>query len=134
MRDPGENMARSPESTAEMYSCKPYTRNKLILEHAEVIPKRVSAGDEVNQRVRYAFCPYVPAGTVDGKIVRTVYFKGVSLFQDVSNYEFKPGTWTVDAFIIIPSDAQSGVYAIEVVLRYGGEVIRRSDTFTVSSR
>jgi len=134
MRDPGEKLVSSPEKTAETYSCKAHTRSRLFLEHVEVIPNRVSPGDEVNQRIRYAFCPSTPSGMAKGQIIRTVLFRGEAMFQDVTNYEFKPGTWAVDAFIVIPGDAQSGVYAIDVVLRYGRETIRRSNSFMVKGR
>lgn len=134
MRDPGEKMVQSPEKTSSTYSCLPYKRNMLALEEASVIPEMIAPGDEVNQRVRYAMCPYKPSGTIRGKIIRTILFKGTTAFQDVTDYEFKPGTWTVDAFIDVPSQAQDGVYAMEVVLVHGQETIRRSNTFVVKSK
>ena len=135
MRQPGENMVLSPEDTSKIYSCLGYKQTMLFLEEADVIPDRVFPGEEINHRIRYALCPYIPSGTIQGKIIRTVLFKGETVFQDITNYEFKPGTWTVDTFINIPYSAQSGVYAVDVGLTsYSQETIKRSDTFIVKSR
>ncbi len=133
MRKPGEKMVASPENTSKKYSCSPYKQTILVLEKAETIPSKVFPGEEINQRIRYALCPYTPSGTVRGEIIRTVLFKGETAFQDVTNYEFKPGTWTVDVFIEIPYDAQSGIYALEVVLTYSQKTTRESNTFIVKS-
>lgn len=135
MRQPGENMVLSTESTSKNYSCLPYKQTMLILEEADVIPDRVFPGDVINQRIRYALCPYTPSGTIQGKIIRTILFKGETVFQDVTNYEYKPGTWKVDVFIDIPYNARAGVYAVDVDLTSSTqETIRGSDTFIVKSR
>jgi len=133
-REPGEKMVRSPEETAEIYSCQSYRGNKLILEDVEVLPTKVSPGEEIDQRVRYAFCPDIPSGTMKGKIIRTILFKGEKIVERVTDYEFKPGTWAVDVFIVIPDGIQSGVYAFDVVLTYSQETIKGRDTFIVKSR
>jgi len=128
-REPGEKMLRKPGET-----CQPNMGNKLILEDVEVLPTKVSPGEEIDQRVRYAFCPDIPSGTMKGKIIRTILFKGEKIVERVTDYEFKPGTWAVDVFIVIPDGIQSGVYAFDVVLTYSQETIKGRDTFIVKSR
>ena len=56
------------------------------------------------------------------------------MFRDTTNYEFKPGTWTVDVFIGIPKEAVSGVYALDVALRYENQTLKKSNSFMVKSR
>lgn len=132
IRQPGERMVASPDDTTKKYSCLPYRGTKFLLEEIEVIPSRVSPGEEINHRIRYAFCPNKPSGIALGRIARTVLFKGEQVFMDVINYEFKPGTWTVDAFISIPKNAPKGVYAVELTITHDNQSIRNSNSFHVT--
>ncbi len=135
LRQPGENMVASPEDISKIYSCSQYKQTMLFLEDGEVIPKWVFPGEDINHRIRYALCPYIPSGTLKGQIIRTILFKGEAMFKDVTNYEFKPGAWTVDVFIDIPYNAQAGVYAVDVILSSNTqEEIITYDSFIVKSR
>jgi hypothetical protein len=60
-----------------------------------------------------------------------VLYKGVEMFEDVADHEFKAGTWILDAFIQVPDDAKGGVYILEVVLEYGQKTARRTNEFMV---
>jgi hypothetical protein len=131
MRKSGEKMVRTPEKTQEQYSCVPYGRRVFQLEEVQVLPDTVASGREVNQRIRYAFCPATPSETLRGRIIRTVLFKGVEMFRDVADHEFKPGTWTVDVFIGIPKEAQSGTYALDVVVKYSKQTIKETRSLVV---
>ncbi len=132
MRDAGEKLVASPEETRAKYSCR-RNQQQLVLEKVEVLPETIYHGEEINQRIRYAFCPATPSGTVRGKIVRKVLYRGEVAFEDISDQEFKPGTWVVDAFITIPKEAQAGVYALEAVVTWGGETKRESSSFIVKA-
>jgi hypothetical protein len=134
MRKQGEIMVRTPEKTHDKYSCEPYQKIVFQLEEIEILPTVISAGSELNQRIRYAFCPYTPSGTLKGSIVRTVLFKGAQISHDNADYEFKPGTWRIDVFIGIPEDAENGSYAIDTILRYGSETIKKTHSFVVKGR
>ncbi|MGQ0793228.1 MAG: hypothetical protein ACT4NX_03975 [Deltaproteobacteria bacterium] len=131
IRKPGEKMSSSPEDTAKRYACAFGRQNRLIVEEVDAVPDRISAGDEINQRIRYAFCPAKPSGTERGRITRSILYRGQTVFEDTGVYEFKPGTWTVDAFIEVPTQAKSGVYAVEVSISYSQDNIRRSNSFVV---
>ena len=103
----------------------------LRLEETWVLPEAVTPGNEVTHRIRYAFCPAIPSGTFKGSIIRTVLFKGKKLFHTSTDYEFKPGTWIVDAFIGIPKEVKSGAYALEVVLKYADQTTKETKSFIV---
>jgi hypothetical protein len=132
MRAPGEKEVASPENTARKHACSPSTGSKFFLEETVVIPRRVSPGEEINHRIRYAFCPDETSRPLNGKIVRTILFKGDQMFQDTTHYEFKPGTWTVDVFITIPKDELEGIHTMELRVTYDNKVIKRSNTFNVT--
>ena len=134
MRKQGEKMVRTPEQTKEKYACAPSSKTMFRLEEVEVLPAVVTPGKEINQRIRYAYCPLTPSGTLKGRIVRAVLFKGEELYHDTTDYEFKPGTWTVDVFIGIPKEAASGVYALNVTLRYEGQTLKESNSFVVKGQ
>jgi hypothetical protein len=134
MRKQGEKMVRTPEQTKEKYACAPYSKTMFQLEEVEVLPGIVTPGKEINQRIRYAFCPLTPSGTLKGRIIRAVLFKGEELYHDTTDYEFKPGTWTVDVFIGIPKEAVSGVYALNVTLRYADQTLKQSNSFVVKGQ
>jgi hypothetical protein len=131
MRKQGEKMVRTPEQTREKYACAPYSKTMFQLEEVEVLPGVVTPGKEINQRIRYAYCPLTPSGTLKGKIIRAVLFKGEEVYHDTTDHEFKPGTWTVDVFIGIPREAASGVYALDLTLRYAGQTLKESNSFVV---
>src|SRR5262245_48044819 len=96
---PRDRLVLSPSQTQTKYGCSAYTQVMLRLEETWVLPEAVTPGNEVTHRIRYAFCPSIPSGTFKGSILRTVLFKGKKLLQTSTDYEFKPGTWIVDAFV-----------------------------------
>jgi hypothetical protein len=134
MRKPGEKMVAPPEDASRRYSCSTYMKDKLVIEEIDVIPDRINAGDEINQRIRYGLCPNPPSGTMNGKIVRTVLFNGETQFEDITYYAFKPGTWTIDAFIQVPRDVDEGMYDVEVVVTYGSKTVRSVESFLVKKK
>ena len=133
-RKQGDKMVRTPEKTKEKYACVPYKKRMLKLEEVQILPDTVTPGKEINQRIQYAFCPFVPSETLKGSITRSVLFKGNEMFRDTTAYEFKPGTWTVDVFIGIPKEATGGVYALNIALQYGNETLKESNSFTVKGQ
>lgn len=133
-RKSGERLAASPDDTVKAHSCEPGKENALFLELSEVLPERVKPGSEINHRLQVAFCPNTPSGTVKGTIVRRVMHKGQVTFTDSAQHEFKPGTWTIDAFITIPGNAPGGVYALDVLVSYPGKSLRQTHNFVVKNR
>jgi hypothetical protein len=133
LRTQGEKMVLKPEQTQVKYACPLHRQMRLHLEEVQVLPEVVTPGTEINQRIRYALCSTPPAGSLTGSITRTVRFQGAEMFRDSTDYAFKPGTWVVDVFIGIPKVAGSGVYTLETTLRYGSQMLRKSDAFMVKN-
>jgi hypothetical protein len=134
MRSPGEIMEKNPEETSQAFFefCKNRKPNMAFLE-AEVIPHRTVEGREVNHRIRYAIC-HSPENPYGGEIIRKVYHKGAAVFQDRTRYEFKQGTWVVDAFIKVPFDASLGTYEVDTIISYRNNSSRIRNTFEVIKR
>jgi|WetSurMetagenome_2_1015567.scaffolds.fasta_scaffold00042_57 hypothetical protein len=132
MRTPGEAMERTPEETSQAYdeSCKDSIRQGMAFLEAEVIPPRIEDGAEINHRIRYAICKSAH-GNMNGEIIRKVYYGGSAVFQDQTKYEFKRGTWTVDAFIKVPRNSRSGKYEVDTVISYMGKSRRIRNFFEV---
>jgi len=131
MRSPGETMEKNPDETSQTYfeECKNRRPNMAFLE-AEVIPHRTVDGQEVNHRIRYAICRS-SEGPSNGEIIRKVYYKGAAVFQDSARYEFKQGTWVIDAFIKVPLNAGLGVYEVDTIISYKKTSRRIRNSFTV---
>jgi hypothetical protein len=130
IRRPGENMERGPEETLQNYpSCTEQSMPPLF--ETEVIPERVVPSKEVNLRIRYSTCLSAGSAPKKGEIIRTVHYQNRLAFRDKTRYEFKPGTWTVDAFIKVPDDAKPGTYTVESTIIYKNKLLKKIDSFQV---
>jgi len=130
VRKPGEIMEKTPEETLQYYpSCS--EQNAPALFETEIVPVRVSPGKEINNRIRYATCLTASSAPQNGEIVRTVYYERQAIFRDRTKYGFKPGTWTVDAFIRVSENARPGNYSFDTAIIYMGKTIGKIDTFQV---
>jgi hypothetical protein len=133
-RTQGEKKVLSPEQTQAKSACTSSRGALLYLEEVQVLPEVLAAGQEIHQRIRYAVCRAAAAGALKGSITRAVSFNGEEMFRDMTDYEFKPGTWTVDVFIGIPKAAGSGTYSLDTTLKSGRQTLREKDVFTVKNR
>jgi hypothetical protein len=127
-------MVSAPEKTQGQYSCTTAKRVVFHIEDVQILPEVVSSGQEINHRVRYALCPFPRGEIVGGDIVRVVRLNQQELFRDVDIYQFKPGTWIVDALIGIPKEAQGGTYTIETIMKYKKISINNKKSFTVRAK
>jgi hypothetical protein len=130
----GDKMVSAPEKTQGQYSCAAAKRVVFRIEDVQILPAVVSSGQEINHRIRYALCPFPRGEIVEGDIVRVVRLNEQELFHDVDVYQFKPGTWVVDAFIGIPREAQGGTYTIETIMKYKQISINNKKSFTVREK
>lgn len=133
IREPGESMVESPEYTNKNYACSRYVNYQLFFEFIDVIPSRISAGEDINQRLRYALCS-VNSKNISGSINRRIIYKNDVIFSDNQQYLLKPGALIVDVFIEVPNDAEPGEYRMEVLLNYGNNSISKNSSFVVKSR
>jgi hypothetical protein len=132
LRDPGERLIDLPDQVAGDYGCAERTLPYLEVERNEVNPRRVEAGAALNHRIVYALCPRTATEVVSGTLTTQVRFKGRVVMRDrVAGFEFKPGRWSVDTFVRLPEDAETGVYALEIRFHRGGVRVDESLTFGV---
>ena len=127
-------MITHPNKVWEKYHCTQKKLPMLIVEANEILPPELYPGKDLNHHLIYSMCPAEPSQLIRGTLVRQVYFKTRVVFKDVTNnFEFKPGEWSVDAFIGIPSKAPPGVYALEVSFSGGGHSFSKTEQFVVKS-
>lgn len=132
IRDPGERLVDLPDRVAKDYECASRPLPYLELERNEVNPTRVRAGAALNHRIVYALCPTATTEVVTGTLTTQVRFKGrVVMREQVPGFEFKPGRWSVDTFVRLPDDAETGVYALEIRFNEGSVSLAESLTFGV---
>lgn len=133
LRTPGETMVVNPEETALFHQCPEGRQDAPALLETDTIPNRVKPGEEINHRIRYVLCRADQSTALSGEIVRTVSYEGKSVFSDSTAYDFKPGIWTVDAFVSIPENATPGIYKVNTALVYKGGSSKKSNTFQVKN-
>jgi hypothetical protein len=127
-------MVLPPEAIQQKYRCTDTRKTLLKLEEVQIIPESVKAGEKMNQIAVYAFCPSSATIKAYGRLVRMVSFEGKQLLRDeTEEYEFKPGSWAVGAFITIPSAAKRGMYTLDVTMTYRNQVARQRKTFFVQA-
>lgn len=132
LREPGEHLIDLPERVAKDYSCDDLPLPHLEVEHSEINPTKVHPGDTINHRMVYALCPEATTDVVTGTLITQVRFKGHIVMRDQSpGFEFKPGRWSVDTFVRLPKDAETGIYALEIRFHEGNVNVDESLTFGV---
>jgi len=134
LRSPGETMVVNPEETALFHQCPDGRQDIPALLETEVIPDRVNPGEEINYRIRYVLCLADQSAVLKGEIIRTFSYKDKTVFRDTTKYDFKPGIWTVDAFVLVPVNAAPGSYTVNTTLIYRSGSTGKSNIFQVKNQ
>ena len=114
-RQPGDQIATTPETVLKESNCAKRRRPFAQLESLQVLPEKVKPGARVNYRVVYVMCPLKLAESTKTRVTRNMFFKGEQVARNVKDhFELKPGRWIVDSFFTLPADSPMGVYALEV--------------------
>jgi hypothetical protein len=114
-RQPGEQIATTPETALKDANCAKRGRPFVQFESLEVLPEMVKPGARVNYRVVYLMCPLKLSESIKTRVTRSMFFKGDQVARNVKeDFEAKPGRWIVDSFFTLPPDSPLGVYALEV--------------------
>lgn len=129
MRKPGEKIIEGPSAIWIEHKCDDKNLPFMMLEKNELIPLKIKPGDELNHHFVYAMCPVRPTEVIQGHLFRNILFRGNVIFQDKSNFEMKPGRWEVDAFITVPKDAETGIYALEAVFESQSSDMGKHEVF-----
>jgi len=113
-REPGHRNRDLPEQVAVEYHCDKRPLPFFRFERNELVPQRVEAGGEFNQRLVYVLCPDRPTAVIPGRLRTRILFEGDTILEDVVEEKLRPGRWVLDSFIRLPEDAEPGVYAMDV--------------------
>ena len=114
-RSPGETMETHPKDIWERENCDDRSLPFLRLDRNEVKPSTVGAGDKMNHRFAYTMCPTTPSEVLRGPLRTTINHEGKPIFRDTAeDFVVKPGAWIVDSTIVIPGNAEPGIYGLEV--------------------
>lgn len=133
IRKPGENQVETEEETSLKYGCNLKKVNELYIEKIEIVPGKVKSGEEINQRLRYAKCPNYNRTSLSGSIKRVIKHNGKIVFEDNTRYVFKPGTWNIDVFILVPKGSSVGRYEFINTINYGSKSIIKINSFIVKT-
>ena len=135
LRSPGERLTSVPDDVWSEYKCGEQKLPLFRLEQSELVPQRVTAGEDVNHRIVYALCPTEPTAVIEGTLQTRILFKGKPLSRDADgHYEIKPGRWVVDTFIQIPPQAETGIYSVEVQFMSETVSFREERSFAVERK
>lgn len=133
-RTPGEQSLALPDDVWRNNDCDHVSRPWIAMETFEVVPRRLSAGEDFNLRMTYALCSNKRADEIRGKLYTRIYYQGKAIVNDVKRgYSLKPGRWQVDTFVTIPEYAKQGVYSVEVEFRSKLLKVKKSESFVVVS-
>jgi hypothetical protein len=133
IRKPGEKQVETEEKTSLKYGCNKRKAGEIFIEKIEIVPKRLKRGEEINQRLRYAACPGLNNKSLKGSINRIIRHNGKKVFEDFTKYDFKPGTWNIDVFILVPKESSVGRYEFINAINYGTRNITKINSFTVKA-
>ena len=115
VRQPGEQIAATPDQVWQDFDCARRERPFVRAESMEVVPETIKPGARVNYRLIYVMCPVKPSEVIKTRVSRKMLFKGEQVARNVNEaFEIKPGRWVVDSFFTLPADSPLGVYALEV--------------------
>ena len=135
LRQPGEQIAATPDKVWQDFDCGNRQRPFVRAESMEVVPEMIKPGGRVNYRLIYVMCPIKPSEVIKTRVSRNMLFKGEQVARNVNDaFELKPGRWVVDSFFTLPEDSPLGVYALEVSFDApNGHAHKKVRSFVVSN-
>jgi len=132
VRKPGEKIVNFPEKVAVEYKCSEKKLPFFYVERNELSPTKINPGTEINHHFVYVMCPSFPSEVIDAKLYRRIYYQGKIVFEDITeNFKIKPGRWEVNAYIIVPPEATTGVYSLEMEIRSNKIRFKDAKTFVI---
>ena len=134
LRQPGEEVATTPDEIWREFNCDHRSRPFVQAESMEVVPDRMRPGARVNYRLIYVMCPVNPSEVISTRVSRRILYKGQPVAANTNDeFEIKPGRWVVDSFFTLPANSPLGVYALEVSFEAPkGQAHKRVRSFVVS--
>jgi hypothetical protein len=118
---PGERLEASPQRVQAESECASRPKPFAYLGTAVLIPDTVKPGESVIHRIVYTLCTGDDA-LVTGRLRTRIVRGSANVLSDaVQNYRLKPGRWTVDSTVHVPSSAPEGSYG--VVVDFAGNML-----------
>ena len=130
-REPGHRHRDFPDAVAAEYHCDKRPLPFFELEKSELVPNRVKAGSEFNQRLVYVLCPERPTAVVPGVLHTRILFEGRTIVSESLPEKLRPGRWVLDSFVHLPEDASPGLYAMDVHFESAAGQLRQRVDFVV---
>lgn len=116
--EPGSKLLAPAATVATALDCAKKPLPFLVLEQNTLTPNPAKPGAELHHRLVYAFCPAASGRPETGTLIRSLRFKGKTVFSDTTkDFAVTPGRVAVDAFLTVPAEAEAGtyVYAVEYI-------------------
>ena len=130
-----ETKIETPQKVSGDFDCPSRPQPWVLLQTQNVWPPQLAATDELGHHFVYVLCPARGQAEVRGALTRVVRTGGKIVWTDVErDYELKPGRWSVDFFLTIPSTAAAGSYEFEVSFETSRVLFRDVKWFTVVRR
>lgn len=125
----GEPSSAFHAKTAEQPPCNlPAT---FAIAKADLQPSRTTSGQQIVSRIVYVSC----YGTrLKGKITRKVTYNGKTLISLPEDIDYRPGSWTLTAYIAIPPGARSGGYQLETQMQTGVFRLQETQLFEIMKK
>jgi hypothetical protein len=113
----GAHRVLDEASTAKEYRCGSKTLPFIALERNEISLSVVKPGEAFRHGFVYVMCPEKPPAPVKVKLQRDILRAGKAVLTDTTqDFELKPGRWSVNALVRVPSKAKPGSYDLQLRL------------------
>jgi len=133
LREPGQKNKGFPEDVAYEYNCEKRPLPWFQVEQNEVLPDKLTPGEEFNHRMSYVMCPQDVTDVVSGTMYTRILFRGKPVLQEKQKHDLLPGRWVLDAFVTLPNDLKPGIYALQAEFKSKKGNFEAKSTFLVES-
>ena len=90
LRKPGQFNKGFPEEVAAEYDCHKRPLPWFKVESTQLLPEKMSAGDEFNHRLAYVMCPVATTDVVHGTMLTRVLYRGKPILTETLPHDLLP--------------------------------------------
>lgn len=129
---PGRKLVALPDEVWKLENCAARTLPYIRLDRSDVKPKTVKRGDQIVYTLSYTACVPQQPGYILGEILTHIYFHDrLKSRRSDTEYPVETGRWVVNTEVVIPANAEPGLYEVEAIVSAGGKTIRDRVSFNV---
>jgi hypothetical protein len=130
--EPGRKLTAIPERAWAIENCASRPLPFVRLDRTEIVPATVKPGASVIYRFPFSACVPPQPGYLLGRFRTTVSLGGKEInTRSDETYPIETGGWSIDTEILVPREAQPGLYNIEAELAVKGVRVQDRLSFTV---